>query len=309
MQGNHKQRCAPVYICKIHKLPPKRYLIELNIVDNSPGLFILTLQQHHALFERNTIIRNFGVEEVGAKSYPYLVTEQFAGGSLRGMLDRGRQLSASQVLLVGLDVCRGLAFAHAKGIVHGAITPSNLLFGTDRKVRIADFGISRLLGDIRWSNPGRIDIDSARYASPEHALGLPIESRSDIYSLCLTLVESVTGLVPFAADTAVSTLSARLDKLMPVSADLGALASVLERAGRPVLEDRYTAVELGRALVAAAEKMPRPEPIALIGLGRFGDTTTTLPTLGDGPTDDSLNLTGAIAAVPANTAEIGRAHV
>jgi len=245
---------------------------------------------------------NYGVEQVGAKAYPFLVTEQFAGGSLRGMLDRGRQLSASQVLLVGLDVCRGLAYAHARGLIHGAVTPANLLFGLDRKVRIADFGISRLLGDIRWANPGRIDIDSARYASPEHALGLPLDQSSDVYSLCLTLVESVTGQVPFAADTAVSTLSARLDKLMPVSADLGALASVLERAGRPAAEDRFTAVELGKALVAAAGNMPRPEPIALIGLGRFGDATATLPVLGADPQavpDESSadpDITGSLVA-------------
>ena len=241
-------------------------------------------------------IKDFGVETVGAKAYPFVVTEQFVGGSLRGILDRGRTITASQALMVGLDVCRGLAFAHSKGLVHGAVTPSNVLFGPDRKVRLADFGISRLLGDIVWGDPGRIDVDMARYASPEHALGLPVGPKSDVYSLALTLVESVTGQVPFAADTSVATLSARLNKLMPVSADLGALASVLERAGRPVLEDRFGAVEFGRALVAAAEFMPRPEPIAVVGLGRFGDAAASLPETAD-PTDaHGVDITEAVAA-------------
>ena len=242
-------------------------------------------------------IRDFGVERAGGRVYPFVVTEQFAGGSLRGILDRGRTLTASQVLLVGLDVCRGLAYAHARGLVHGSITPSNLLFGLDRRVHIADFGIARLLGDVVWSDPTRLDIDTARYASPEQALGLPPEPRSDVYSLCLTLVESVTGQVPFAADTAVATLSARLERLMPVSADLGALASVLERAGRPGAEDRFTAPEFGRALVAAAEKMPSPEPIAVVGLGRFGDTTAALPVLetATGEIDISAALAGTQA--------------
>lgn len=241
-------------------------------------------------------IKDFGVETVGAKAYPFVVTEQFVGGSLRGILDRGRTITASQALMVGLDVCRGLAFAHSKGLVHGAVTPSNVLFGPDRKVRLADFGISRLLGDIVWGDPGRIDVDMARYASPEHALGLPVGPKSDVYSLALTLVESVTGQVPFAADTSVATLSARLNKLMPVSADLGALASVLERAGRPVLEDRFSAVEFGRALVAAAEFMPRPEPIAVVGLGRFGDAAASLPEAAD-PTDaHGVDITEAVAA-------------
>ncbi|CAB4813946.1 MAG: PASTA domain-containing protein [Actinobacteria bacterium] len=245
-------------------------------------------------------IKDFGVETVGDKAYPFVVTEQFVGGSLRGILDRGRTITASQALMVGLDVCRGLAFAHSKSLVHGAVTPSNVLFGPDRKVRLADLGISRLLGDIVWGDPGRIDVDMARYASPEHALGLPVGPKSDVYSLALTLVESVTGQVPFAADTSVATLSARLNKLMSVSADLGALASVLERAGRPVLEDRFTAVEFGRALVGAAEFMPRPEPIAVVGLGRFGDAAASLPESAD-PTDaHGVNITEAIAAVRAD---------
>ena len=244
-------------------------------------------------------IKDFGVERVGAKSYPFLVTAQLPGGSLRGILDRGRTITASQALMIGLDVCRGLAHAHAKGLVHGAVTPSNILFGTDRKVQIADFGISRLLGDVAWSDPGRLDVDLARYASPEQALGLPVEPRSDVYSLALTLVESVTGQVPFAADTTVATLSARLDKLMPVSADLGALASVLERAGRPSPEDRFTAVEFGRALIAAAEKMPRPESIAVVGLGRFGEATAVLAEVEES-TDATLDITGSIAAVAAD---------
>ena len=107
-------------------------------------------------------IRDFGAEHVGGKAYPFVVTEQFAGGSLRGMLDRGRNLSASQALLVGLDVCRGLAHAHAQGLVHGSLTPSNLLFDGDRRVHIADFGIARLLSDIVWRDPSRIDIEIGR---------------------------------------------------------------------------------------------------------------------------------------------------
>ncbi len=250
-------------------------------------------------------IKDFGVERANGRTYPFVVTEQFAGGSLRGILDRGRTLTASQVLLVGLDVCRGLAYAHARGLVHGSITPSNLLFGLDRRVHIADFGIAKLLGDIAWSDPSRADIDTARYASPEHALGLPTDPRSDIYSLCLTLAESVTGQVPFAADTAVATLSARVDRLMPVSADLGALASVLERAGRPQAEDRFTAVELGKALVAAAEKMPRPEPIPVVGLGRFGETTAALPVLDP----SSVGPDDVVEGVPDNVTSPGEADV
>jgi beta-lactam-binding protein with PASTA domain/serine/threonine protein kinase len=226
-------------------------------------------------------IRDYGSERVGTRNYPFVVTDQLAGGTLRGILDRGRQLSASQALLVGIDVCRGLAYAHSRGLIHGSVSPGNLIFGADRKVRIADFGIARLMGLVAWSQPERVDVDVARYASPEHAQGLPLDPKSDVYSLAITLVESATGQVPFASDTAVATLMARVDRLLRVSADLGDLALVLERAGRPVVTDRYSAVEFGKALVATAALMPRPEPIPIVGLGRFGDTTANLPRISD----------------------------
>ena len=94
-----------------------------------------------------------------------------------------------------------------------------------------------------------------------------------MYSLCLTLLESMSGSVPFAGDSTVATLSNRIGRLMPVSADLGPLAAVLERAGRPLPEDRYSAAEFGRALVQAAEKLPRPQPINLPNAGLFGDAS------------------------------------
>jgi serine/threonine-protein kinase len=255
-----------------------------------------------------TPIKDFGVEKANGRSFPFVVTELQAGGSLRGILDRGRQLTPSQALLVGLDVCRGLDYAHRRGLIHGAITPANILFGLDRKARIVDFGLSRLMGEVAWADPGRVDVHVAHYASPEQAMGLPIDAASDVYSLCLSLIESVTGQVPFAADTTVTTLTARIDKLMPVSADLGALASVLERGGRPRLEDRFTAAEFGRALVLAAENLPRPEPIPIVGSGLFGDVTGTLPSAG-GPSADQLvaeapaDLTGVLARTEAAAGE------
>ena len=195
---------------------------------------------------------------------PYLVLEYLAGGSLRAMLDRGRQLSPSQALLVGLEAARGLDYAHRRGFVHRDIKPANLLFGEDRRLRIADFGLARAIAEAAWTEPDGVVLGTARYASPEQARGNSVDGKTDVYSLALTLVESVTGQVPFAADTTVATLMNRLDKLLPVSAELGSLAPVLERAGRPDPAERYDAGELARALVQAAERLPRPAPLALV---------------------------------------------
>ncbi len=73
-----------------------------------------------------------------------------------------------------------------------------------------------------------------------------------------------------------ATLANRVDKLMPVSADLGAFAAVLERAGRPDPADRFTAAEFGRGLVQISERMPKPEPLPLRGVSLF-DTESVAP--------------------------------
>ncbi|MGE0879220.1 MAG: PASTA domain-containing protein [Acidimicrobiia bacterium] len=194
----------------------------------------------------------------------FLVTEFLGGGSLRSMLDRGTLLTPSQALLVGLEVARGLDYAHRQGLVHRDIKPANLLFDVDGRLRIADFGIARAMAEAAWTEPAGVVLGTARYASPEQARSLPIDGRSDVYSLALVMVEAVTGKVPFAADTTVATLMGRVDRLMPVSADLGPLAPVVERAGRPDPAERYDAAELARALIGAAERLPRPAPLPLV---------------------------------------------
>ena len=119
-------------------------------------------------------------------------------------------------------------------------------------------------------------LGTARYASPEQARGLSVDGKTDVYSLALSLVESMTGQVPFAADTTVATLQARIDKLMPVSAEMGPLAAVLERSGRPNPAERFDSSELGKALILAAERLPRPQPLPLVAL--LGGATRGEPT-------------------------------
>ncbi len=235
---------------------------------------------------------------------PYLVLEYLGGGNLRAMLDRGRLLSPSQALLVGLEASRGLDYAHRRGFVHRDIKPANLLFGEDRRLRIADFGLARAIADAAWTEPSGVILGTARYASPEQARAEPVDGKSDVYSLALTLVESVTGEVPFAGETTVATLMNRLDRLMPVSADLGPLASVIERAGRPDPAERSSAAELGQGLIAAAEKLPRPVPLALVATSAHTSIDTT--TIGDAA---NVTDTTAGAAESKRRAEAGRTMV
>jgi len=235
---------------------------------------------------------DWGIAPIGDVSTAFVVTETLDGGSLRDLFDRGRRLSPSQALTVGLDACRGLDHAHRRGFVHTELTPSKIVFGDDRRVRIADFGLARLLGEPAWRRPESVDNHVAWYSAPEQAAGGPIDGRTDVYALCLTLHEAVTGQLPFKTDSTVATLSARVGRLMPVSADLGPLAAVFERAGRPDIDERATAAQFGKDLVQAASKLPRPEPLPLLSTGLFD----TPPGQLRGPDDPTGGVTRPGAA-------------
>ena len=246
-------------------------------------------------------VLDWGEVDVDGQPTFFWVVEYLNGGSMRDLFDRGRLLDPSQALVVGLEACRGLDAAHQRGIVHSEITPSKLVFGDDRRLRIIDFGTARLLGAAAWADPATMPTHVARYASPEQALNLPVDAKSDVYALSLCLIEAVTGTVPFMGDSTVSTLAARVGKLMPVSADLGPLASVLERAARPEAEDRFTASEFGRALVGAAEKLPRPEPIPIIATSLFAASDLRRPT---DPTGDRARPVAQASAPPDGAEEL-----
>jgi serine/threonine-protein kinase len=200
--------------------------------------------------------------------HAFNVTQFYGQGTLREFLDRGRRLSPSQALVVGIDVCRALHHAHQNGFVHGDVRPANLIFGDDARVRLTG------LGTKRWASAEQMSIEQAKYAAPEIGLGSVPNAQTDIYSLALTLLESITGEVPFVGESVAITLSNRVEKLLPVSADMGPIAAPIERAGRPLAEERGTAIELGQALAQIADKMSRPLPIDTIVPKKFEDVIT-----------------------------------
>ncbi|MFL6206559.1 MAG: protein kinase domain-containing protein [Acidimicrobiales bacterium] len=235
---------------------------------------------HAALAEDDAFLRRFRAEAQAAAALnhphivavydwgddddaPYIVTEYLAGGSLRAVLDRGVLLTPSQALVVGLESTRALDYAHRRGFVHRDIKPANLMFGDDGRLRVADFGLARALAEAAWTEPQGAVLGTARYSSPEQAQGQPVDGKADVYSLGLSLIECVTGKVPFAADTTIATLMARVGKPVEVPEALGPLRNALERAGLPDAADRPDAGELGIALMAVAEQLPRPEPLPL----------------------------------------------
>ncbi|MFZ9675962.1 MAG: PASTA domain-containing protein [Ilumatobacteraceae bacterium] len=235
----------------------------------------------------------FGRTTVAGASRVYVAQERLTGGTLQDMLDRGRLLTPSQALAVGVDVCRALDYAHKRGLTHFDLRPSAIVFGDDRRARVADLGVASVVSEDAWADTTTVSLERARYCAPEQATGEPFDEKADVYALALILSEAVSGSVPFLADSVVTTLGARVDKLFPVSADLGGLASVLEKAGRSGPLERSGASDMGRALVQAAPSLPRPAALPIVSTSIFdGDRTGDIPR--------SISSTPS-AAIPAAT--------
>lgn len=263
-------------------------LVDISLGSTTPAdaLDMFERQCQTATLLQHPVIESMldhGDVTIGGTRYVYTVAQRIAGGSLREFLDRGRRLTPSQALIVGIDVCRALDAAIQQDIVHGDIRPSRLVFGLDRRVRVVGFGAPLRAVD-------NLGIEQANYAAPELGQGSDRSASSDVYSLALTLVEALTGVIPFAGDSAATALSNRIGKLLPVNADLGALAQVLERAGRPDASERFTPREFGQALVQAAENLPRPTPIEIVGTGLFDDEVAS--------TDPSKPIERPVASPP-----------
>ena len=215
-------------------------------------------------------LTSFGRATIRGVERVYVVHERLTGGSLQDMIDRSRLLTPSQALVVGLEVCRALDYAHKRGMSHHDLRPSSIVFGEDRKARVADIGVASVIAEKAWTDVTTVSQERARYCAPEQAQGEPFDEKADVYALALILVEAVTGTVPFLTDSVVGTMSARVDKLFPVSADLGGLAAVLDKAGRSDPLERSSAAEMGRALVQAGPTLPRPTQIPIVSSAIFG---------------------------------------
>jgi serine/threonine-protein kinase len=204
--------------------------------------------------------------------FNFIVMEYVEGRSLKDYLSEVGQLEIREAARVAGEVLTALAYAHRTGLVHRDIKPGNILLSDDGKVQVTDFGIARAEAGSTMTQTGTI-LGTAYYLSPEQAQGLPLDGRSDIYSLAVVLYEMLTGRRPFEGDSPVSIAYKHVREMpRPPSNFREDIPRPLEAivlnglAKRP--EDRYSSAALMRrdleAFVAGKEvtaslKIPAPE--------------------------------------------------
>ncbi len=137
------------------------------------------------------------------QSTSFIVMEYVEGRTLRDAINQGT-LDPDHAARIAADIAKALSAAHRAGVVHRDVKPGNVLITPDDQVKVADFGIARANGAGNGLTRTGAVMGTATYFSPEQAQGMPVDARSDVYSLGIVLYEMVTGGVPFAGDSAVS---------------------------------------------------------------------------------------------------------
>ncbi len=158
-----------------------------------------------AALSHENIVSLYDVEE-DSEGVPFLVMEYVEGQTLDAMLEKHHSLPNLAVLELAIQLLRGLAFAHEKGIIHRDIKPSNLLVDRRGCLKITDFGVAHVFRQEAFTQTGEF-LGTPKYVSPEIIKGEGPGPQSDVFSAACVLYECLSGQSPFAGDNAHETLS------------------------------------------------------------------------------------------------------
>jgi len=230
----------------------------------------------------------------------YFTMELVEGTTLRRSLD---SLSRERALEIAVEVCEGLAAAHAAGVIHRDLKPENVLLQTDGRVVVTDFGIARA-ADVPTTGE---QIGTPGYMAPEQIAGQDVGTRTDLYAVGLLVYEMLTGHLPYAS--AWSQHCAALLRLEAAPKDVRdqldvpeALAEVIrsclepDPSLRPASAADLAAAFRGNVGVPTAPlRGPRPRPPAAprepaVAVLPFRDRSGTAPQLASGLTDELIDV-------------------
>ena len=149
----------------------------------------------------------------------WLVMELLSGGTLNDKIQTAALEHLRSIEIIS-GIAAGLECAHQQGFVHRDIKPANILFASDGTFRITDFGIAKHRTSGIKTSHGLI-LGSPGYMSPEQAAGEPVDARSDIYSLGITMFQMLTGELPFQGDVS-SVMAQHITKSPPIPSSIDA---------------------------------------------------------------------------------------
>jgi len=207
----------------------------------------------------------------------YLAMEFIEGSTLEALIREQRTIATAQTIDIIRQVCAGLDFAHAKGIIHRDVKPGNIMLASNGLAKITDFGIARA-GEA-MTITGQV-VGTPNYMSPEQVLGKPLDGRSDLFSVGVILYEMVTGERPFEGQS-ITTIMYKIVHETPIpprkldSTIHPGLSAVIEKALSKSADDRFPN---GEALVRALQDY---KTASLSNVNTLGQPTGDFPGLVD----------------------------
>lgn len=146
-----------------------------------------------ASFQHENIVH---IYDFWSKPECAIVMEYVDGTSLSEIISKTGPLPVDIGVMIAIQVCNALSYAHMRGVVHRDIKPSNIMIRRNGEVKLMDFGIAQVRSLAPLTMPGTL-MGTPSYMSPEQVLGDPLDFRSDIFSLGIVFYEMFTGHKPF----------------------------------------------------------------------------------------------------------------
>jgi eukaryotic-like serine/threonine-protein kinase len=197
----------------------------------------------------------------------FIVMEYVEGRSVREAIQSDGPLYPNLAADLASDIAGALGYAHRNGVVHRDVKPGNILLTPQGQVKVTDFGIARAAGTSESLTQTGSVMGTATYFSPEQAQGLPVDNRSDVYSLGVVVYEMVCGVPPFSGESPISV----------------AYKHVREEPPKPTVVNPDVPVALENIILTAMAKSPEARYASAddmrADLARFrrGEQTTAVP--------------------------------
>jgi serine/threonine protein kinase len=195
------------------------------------------------------------------KGILYMVMEMVEGETITQRMKATGVVPLTECVQMLLQAVEGLSYANARGIVHRDIKPSNLMITNDFRIKIADFGLAKMVETDTQMTQAGTTMGSPNYMSPEQARGEEADNRSDIYALGISFYQMLTGQLPFTAQTPLSVLLKQIQDPLPEPKLLRELADgraldVIKKMTHKAPDDRFqTYGGLAASLAALAPEV------------------------------------------------------